>query len=79
MSLLVNLMIFVFAGLVIVTGGIRLIGKTLETAQVSAVMQIPMGYVYLILPLSGLVIMFYALNFMCQSLLALKTANVEAL
>ncbi|WP_139157078.1 TRAP transporter small permease [Leclercia sp. W17] len=79
LSLLVNLMIFVFAGLVIVTGGIRLIGKTLETAQVSAVMQIPMGYVYLILPLSGLVIMFYALNFMCQSLLALKTANVEAL
>lgn len=79
LNLCVNLMIFVFAGAVIVTGGIKLIGKTLATAQVSAAMQIPMGYVYLILPLSGLVMMFYALHFICQNLLQLKTTKPETI
>ena len=68
LQLLVNLLILSFAGLVIVTGGLKLIEKTLSTAQVSAAMQIPMGYVYFILPLSGAVMMFYALNFIIQSL-----------
>ncbi|QGU16729.1 TRAP transporter small permease subunit [Leclercia sp. 119287] len=79
LNLFVNVMIFVFAGLVIVTGGIRLISKTFETAQVSAAMQIPMGYVYLILPLSGLVMMFYALNYVCQSFLHFKSTSPETI
>lgn len=66
LSVLINILIFLFAGLVIVTGGMKLIGKTLATAQVSAAMQIPMGYVYFILPLCGSVMMFYALFYVCQ-------------
>lgn len=73
LGILINLLILSFAGLVIVTGGIKLIEKTLSTAQVSAAMQIPMGYVYFILPLSGAVMMFYALNFICQNLQRLQT------
>ena len=49
LSLFINLLIFSFAGSVIVTGGIKLINKTLATVQVSAAMQIPMGYVYICL------------------------------
>lgn len=79
LSLLINLLIFSFAGSVIVTGGINLINKTLATAQVSAAMQIPMGYVYFILPLSGTVMMFYALWFIYQSIKQLKQSSQGAI
>ncbi|EMX9180709.1 TRAP transporter small permease [Citrobacter sedlakii] len=75
LSLLINVMIFGFAGSVIVTGGLKLIEKTLATAQVSAAMQIPMGYVYFILPLCGVVMMIYALCFIYQSLQQLKNGT----
>lgn len=67
LSIIINLLIFLFAGSVIVTGGMKLINKTLATSQVSAAMQIPMGYVYLILPLCGGIMMFYALWFIYNS------------
>ncbi|MEO3990458.1 TRAP transporter small permease [Pseudocitrobacter cyperus] len=68
LSILINLLIFIFSGAVIVSGGVKLIEKTLATSQVSAAMQIPMGYVYLILPLSGIIMMFYALCFIVNGL-----------
>lgn len=48
LSIVINVLILGFAGSVIVTGGLKLIDKTLATSQVSAAMQIPMGYVYII-------------------------------
>lgn len=72
LSVVINLLIFIFAGGVIVTGGLKLIAKTLATSQVSAAMQIPMGYVYLILPLTGVIMMFYALWFITHGLRGLK-------
>lgn len=75
LSLFINLLIFSFAGSVIVTGGIKLINKTLATVQVSAAMQIPMGYVYIILPLSGAVMMFYALWFIHKNIQQLKQSS----
>jgi len=68
LNVIINILIFLFSALVIVTGGLKLIDKTLATAQVSAAMQIPMGHVYLILPLCGSVMMFYALYFIHQNL-----------
>jgi TRAP-type C4-dicarboxylate transport system permease small subunit len=55
----------------------KLIGKTLATNQVSAAMQIPMGYVYLILPLTGIVMMFYALWFINVGMDKLKIPSKE--
>ncbi|HFQ7792903.1 TPA: TRAP transporter small permease [Escherichia coli] len=78
LSIVINVLILGFAGSVIVTGGLKLIDKTLATSQVSAAMQIPMGYVYIILPLSGLVMMFYALCFINQSIQQLKQPAQEA-
>ncbi|MBB1202770.1 TRAP transporter small permease [Enterobacteriaceae bacterium 89] len=72
LSIVINVLIFAFSGLVIVTGGIKLIEKTLATAQVSAAMQIPMGYIYFILPLSGAIMMFYALYYVVQGAGRLK-------
>lgn len=78
LSLLINILISGFAGSVIVTGGIKLIHKTLATSQVSAAMQIPMGYVYIILPLSGVVMIFYNLFFIHKGIQQLKQLYQEA-
>lgn len=79
LSLLINLLILAFAGSVIIIGGLKLIDKTLSTSQVSAAMQIPMGYVYIILPLSGAIMMFYALWFVYQGIQQLKSSDQGAI
>jgi len=60
-ELVIQACIFVFACLVMVIGGSRLAAMTFALNQTSAALRIPLGYVYLVLPLSGLLIMFYAL------------------
>lgn len=72
LNIVINVLIFLFSGLVIVNGGLKLIDKTLATSQVSAAMQIPMGYVYVILPLCGAVMMFYALYFIATGIRGLS-------
>ncbi|MEL4014206.1 TRAP transporter small permease [Dryocola clanedunensis] len=71
LSMVVNTLILLFAGLVIVSGGLKLIDKTLATGQLSAAMQIPMGYVYIVLPLSGAIMMLYSLYFILSDARAL--------
>jgi TRAP-type C4-dicarboxylate transport system permease small subunit len=60
-ELAIQILIFGFALLVMVWGGLRLVMITLALNQMSAALRIPLGYVYLVLPLSGFLIMFYAL------------------
>jgi TRAP-type C4-dicarboxylate transport system permease small subunit len=52
--------VLLFALSVMVIGGINLVGLTLYLEQISASLQIQLGYVYLALPISGLLIMFYS-------------------
>ncbi len=59
-GLFIDLCVFVFALFAMVVGGIRLVSLTLSLEQVSAALQLKLGYVYLVLPLSGILIMFYA-------------------
>ncbi len=51
-----------FALLVLGVGGARLVLLTLELGQTSAALGWSLGYVYLALPLSGLLMTFYALS-----------------
>ncbi|WP_107851680.1 TRAP transporter small permease [Oceanimonas marisflavi] len=51
-----------FAALVMVYGGMNLVNKTLSTGQISPSLGLPMGYVYLCLPVSGLTIVFYCVS-----------------
>ena len=53
-----------FCMTVMVFGGIRLVTITLFLGQQAAALQMPLGYIYLILPISGLLIAFYAMLFM---------------
>lgn len=60
-DMLIQSVIFLFALLAMVIGGIRLVAITLILEQTSAALQVKLGYVYMALPLSGLLIMFYAI------------------
>ena len=64
----IQVFIFLFSFLVMVLGGIRLVAITLTLNQISAALRIKLGYVYLVLPLSGLLIMFYAVYFFVERL-----------
>ncbi|WP_265500012.1 TRAP transporter small permease [Paracoccus beibuensis] len=48
-----------FAGLVLIWGGMK--GVAIASLQTSAVMQIPMSWVYLSLPVSGVLMILYSL------------------
>ncbi|HDS06319.1 MAG TPA: TRAP transporter small permease [Bacteroides sp.] len=52
-------LIFLFALFVMVIGGIVLMYTRFLLDVKSAALQLPLGYVYIVLPLSGLIIMFY--------------------
>ncbi|VAX20366.1 TRAP-type transport system, small permease component, predicted N-acetylneuraminate transporter [hydrothermal vent metagenome] len=56
----INISILLFALFVLVIGGFNLVSLTLYLKQISAALQIQLGYVYIVLPLSGLLIMFYS-------------------
>ncbi len=71
---LIEVSIFVFALCVMVFGGIRLVIITLTLNQISAVLRIKLGYVYLVLPLSGLLLMFYSLLFLFEIYLKQKNS-----
>lgn len=62
-ELSIQVFIFIFALMVMVLGGFRLVAVTLMLSQVSAALKIKLGYVYLALPLSGFLIMFYSFVF----------------
>jgi len=54
-------MMFVFALVVMVIGGGNLVYTTLYLGQISPAMHVSLGYVYSIVPISGLLIMFYSI------------------
>lgn len=68
LSLFIHSLIAFFALLVLVIGGSYLVQLTWELNQVSAALQLRLAYVYSVLPLSGILIIFYALLFIRDSL-----------
>jgi len=60
--------IFLFSLFVMVIGGIRLVNITLTSNQISAALQVPLGYVYTVLPVSGILMMYYSLTFIIEEI-----------
>ena len=60
-SILVEIFIFLFALIVMVVGGFNLVYTTLHLEQLSGTLRIPLGYVYAIMPFSGLLIMCFSI------------------
>lgn len=66
-ELFINTVVILFAFFVMVIGGIRLVSLTLTLEQISPAMSIPMGYIYLVLPLSGILIIHYSTVFIIEA------------
>ena len=59
-SILIEVLIFLFALIVMVIGGLNLVYTTLHLEQLSGTLRIPLGYVYAIMPFSGILIMCFS-------------------
>ena len=59
---LINLLISLFALSVLIAGGSNLVYITMHLGQLSSALRLPIGYVYVVLPLSGIFIMYYAID-----------------
>lgn len=68
----VALIVLFFGLTVMIYGGGKLVQRALQYEQLSATLALPMGYVYLCIPLSGVLIVFY------QILIIAKPDNFRA-
>lgn len=59
---IIYFLVAAFAVLVMVIGGSRLVFITLYLEQTSPALNLPIGYVYLVIPISGLLIMYYCIS-----------------
>lgn len=59
LMIFINIIVALFAFSVMVLGGINLVYITFILGQKSATMQIPLAYIYTILPVSGLLVIYY--------------------
>ena len=55
----IDLAVLSFAGVVMIAGGGQLVYLSFELQQTSPAMQIPLGFVYSVIPLSGLLMVLY--------------------
>jgi len=75
-QLLIHLIVILFAVFVLVIGGIRLVNITLTLEQISPALGIPMGYVYLVLPFTGILMIYYSMISLIQ--VVLKKEQIES-
>ncbi|WP_339703766.1 TRAP transporter small permease [Algoriphagus aquimarinus] len=61
LMILINCCVLIFALVVMVIGGSNLVYLTFVLEQRSAVLQIPLAYIYAIIPFSGLLVIYYQL------------------
>jgi len=59
LTVFINTLVILFALTVMVIGGIRLIYITQTLGQLSAALRIPMALIYLVVPVSGILIIYY--------------------
>lgn len=57
----IQVLMAVFAMVIMVIGGGNLVYTTLKLGQLSPALQVPLGYVYAIVPLCGLMIIFFSI------------------
>lgn len=65
-SLLIEVFVLLFALVIMVIGGFNLVYTTLHLEQLSGTLRIPLGYVYAIFPVSGVLIICFSVYHMFQ-------------
>ena len=72
LGLVIDGFTILFAVAIMIIGGSRLVWIMLYLGQTSPALQIPLGVVYLVVPISGVFITFYAVVFILEHLQALR-------
>ncbi|UCG27604.1 MAG: TRAP transporter small permease [Bacteroidales bacterium] len=70
LELAINILIGLFSLTVMVVGGTWLVYTRFYLGQITAALQMPLGYVYLVIPLSGVFIIYYCIS---NTIIAFKT------
>lgn len=73
LHVLIHVLIILFAFFVMVIGGIRLMYISFILGQISSALKLPLGYVYMVVPISGLLLMYYHI----QHILSEKEENAQ--
>ena len=60
LTIVILILTIVFAIGVLIIGGTRLVWTMLYLGQISAGLQIPLGFIYLVVPITGILITFYS-------------------
>ncbi|WP_010664740.1 TRAP transporter small permease [Marinilabilia salmonicolor] len=58
----INFLIIIFSLTIMVVGGAWLVYTRFQMGQVSSALQVPLGYVYSIVPISGLLMIYYSID-----------------
>ncbi len=66
LNIIIHSLIALFSAVVLVYGGIQLVVLTWVLDQFSPALGVSMSFVYLVLPVSGVAIIIYAVNFILQ-------------
>ena len=74
LEVVINTLIAVFALVIFVIGGTWLVYTRFYLGQISAALELPLGYVYLVLPISGVLMIFYAVS---NTFIFFETAKSE--
>lgn len=61
LNVLIYGLVALFSLFVMVVGGIRLVYITLTLNQISPTLEVPLGYVYSVVPISGIFIIYYSI------------------
>jgi TRAP-type C4-dicarboxylate transport system permease small subunit len=76
-EIFVFLVVAAFSVAVLIIGGANLVRETLSRGQLSPALGVPMGYVYLALPISGFFLALYSVEFLITRLAILRRASPE--
>lgn len=75
-ELLIQIAIATFSFFILVYGGTNLALKTLSTGQLTPALGWEMGYIYLCLPISGLLMIFYSIVYSIEKIQQLISRDV---
>ena len=76
-ELFVFTVISLFSLLVMVIGGISLVKQTLALEQISVALHIPMGYVYMAIPISGFFLVLYGMIGFLERLTQIQQGGIR--
>jgi len=75
LDIAIHLIVLLFTVSVFLVGGIRYVFISFALGQTSPALQIPIGFVYMVLPLSGAFILYYKLSELSIILKKIKNGN----